>query len=335
MTSKDTERRLPGSAELRRLVRAAPRTPGRADAIAGLVEQRARGLNRLLTELATDESLDQPMRLEAVTALGREATSTARGGLRAALDAGDPRVRQRAIASLGKTGAAEDLELLKAVRTGNRVTHRVLRAAKLMLSYRHGLGEYRLDVPSRLHGADEDRAVEIPMRRLSAAAAERLAVSAPGVDLRRKDAVRLRCGGEEHVVAVTSRAAGGQAETLTERQGLPAVLLSENIETGRFEPAYYFVTDPAAGGRFHIHGLRASGRPALYGTGTLVDGVVRFEVKAMETPLEPPITVTGTYTVATGVLDFDVAVSEPRLSERQRRMRRAPKQQGGPLRPAG
>jgi hypothetical protein len=328
MTSNDTVRRLPSTAELRQLVRAAPKTPGRADAITGLVEQRARGLNRLLTDLATDESVDQPMRLEAVTALGRESTPTALRGLRAAVEADDPTVRQRAIACLGKTGAAADVELLKAIRTGNPQTHRVLRAAKLMLSYRQGLGEYRLDVPTRVCGADEPGAVEIAVRRLSAAAAERVAVSAPGIDRTREGAVRLRGGNDEHVLAVTSSV----ARRLTEQQALPAVLLSKNIETGRYEPGYYFVTDPAAEERFHIHGLRPGGRPALYGTGTIENGVVHFEVKAMETPLEPPLTVTGTYTVATGEVDFEVAIAEPRLSERQLRMRKTPRQQGGPIR---
>lgn len=335
MTSKDTTRELLSAAELRRLVRQAPKTPGRQAAIADLVVQRPRGLNRFLTDLATDESLDQPMRLEAVTALGRETTPTALRGLRAAVDADDPTVRQRAIACLGKTGDETDIERLKTVRTGNSVTHRVLRAAKVMLSYRHGLGEYRLDVPTRLYGAEQGRGVAIATRQLSNAAAEQLAAASPGVDLVTKTAVRLECGGDEHVLAVTSEATRGAVTALTERQALPAVLLSKNIETGRYEPGYYFATDPAGRGRFHIHGLRASGREALFGTGRIEDGVVHFEVKATESPLEPPVTVTGTYAIKTGVIDFEVAMSEPRLAARQRRLRKPPRQQQGPLRPVG
>lgn len=325
---------LPTAAELRRLVRRDPKTAGRNEAISQLVELKPRDLSRFLTEVAVDEELDEPMRLEAVSALGRVATPTAIDGLREAIGVDSQTVRRRAIKQLGAVGSPDDLPSLKAIRTGDPVVQRTLRTSKLLLSYRHRLGEYRLDVPSRLFGADDGRAIDITTRRLTPAAVEEVVarVEAPGVNLVWESAHSLECGSNEFLFAVTSGHAGRSAEALVERQGLPAVLLSLNVETGRYTPTYYFATDPAGKNTFHIHGLRSTGRQPLYGTGTIKEGVVEFTVRATETAIEPPLTVTGTYNMESGVVDFEVAMTDPRLAARQQRLRKAPQAQAGPVR---
>lgn len=333
-SKKNAPPNLPTAAELRRLVRQGPKTPGRQMAISQLVERKPRDLSRFLTQLAVDEELDEPMRLEAVSALGRVATPTAIDGLREALSVDSQTVRRRAVRQIGAVGSPDDLSLLKAIRTGDPVAQRTLRTAKLLLSYRHRLGEYRLDVPTRLFGADDGQAVDIVTRRLTSAAVEKLSprVEAPGVNLAWESAHSLECGNNEYLFAVTSGHTGRSAEALIERQGLPAVLLSLNDETGRYSPTYYFATDPASENRFHIHGLRSTGRQPLYGTGKIKEGVVEFKVRATETAIEPPLTVKGTYNMESGVVDFEVAMADPRLAARQQRLRKAPQAQAGPVR---
>lgn len=322
----------PTAAELRRLVRQAPGTAGRNEAIAALAAQNPRGLNRYLTDLALEDDLDQATRVKAVAALGRRASPTSLSGLRAAVDVADEVVVQRAVETLGKVGQPEDLELLKQIRTGNRVTQRVLRSAKEFVSYRHGIGQYRHDVPRRTYGAGGADATEIRTVRLTGRVAEGLEdVALPGVSVASKGAQRLVCGSNEYVLAVTADNAGEAMLDIRSRQALPAVILQMGLETNEFEVAYYLMTDPASKGKAHVFGVRGSGRVALYGMASIEGSAVEFEVKATENPLEPPVTVSGAYNTTTGALRFEMAMSQPRLAAAQLRKRKSPKLEVGPV----
>jgi HEAT repeats len=315
------------TAELRAAVRGTPSPAGSAIALAELVAREPRGLNRLLVELALDARTDQALRLTAVAALGRNVNPSSLEGLRAALGAGDEEVERRAIERLGKVGTPADLELLRPLRTGNRTTQRVLRAAKSFLSYRHRLGRYRVDDPKNHIAADIRTAAPIRTTTPTAKMINRLELRpppVPGIALQATPLRRLLCGRDEFSVFITDEFVGAAAATVAERQGVLAVVARYNNEIGADTPAYYLLADPTGRGRFRLVGMRGSGRIGLAGSGEVAGGQLRFEVNATETPLEHPLTIAGSYNLERGVVRFELAVVEARFSERQQRLRKQP-----------
>jgi hypothetical protein len=103
------------------------------------------------------------------------------------------------------------------------------------------------------------------------------------------------------------------------------VIVRYNEETGAYDPSYYLFTDPVRGGRFRIAGIRGSGKPGLFGAGFVDNDSIRFEVNATEFPLDHPMTVSGTYGIATGAIRIEQAIIEPRFSARQVQQRKQPK----------
>lgn len=189
-------------------------------------------------------------------------------------------------------------------------------------------------MPRRTFGAEGDQAASIEVTRLTPAAVERL-IKAPkalrGLDVSLERALRLRCGTTDYVLAPTKEHAGAGMLAVADRQTVAAALLQWNYESGEHEAAYRFMTDPAGKGRFHVFGIRGSGRVALYGIGRVEDGVARFEVRAAASPLEPPVIMAGTYRAETGAFDVEVAAFQSTLAPAQRQLRKAPTAQGAPI----
>ena len=136
---------------------------------------------------------------------------------------------------------------------------------------------------------------------------------------------RFDCGPNEFALMLNRDIVKSGPRSLAERQGLPAVIVRYNEETGAYDPAYYLLADPIRGGRFRIAGVRGSGKAGLFGTGVVEDTTIRFEVNATELPLDHPLTVTGSYDIATGAVRIEQAVIEPRFSERQMQQRTQPR----------
>ncbi len=318
-------------AELRRLIRADPRTPGRETALADLVERAPRGLTRTLTSVALDDALDTPIRLQAVGALaGRSGlpTRSALEALRSLTSDTDVAVARRAIERLGKVGGADDLAALRAVRTSDRSTLRTVRAAQCFLSYRHRLGKYRVDQPKRRLAAGasaEPLTAGAPTKRLRERF-ELRAAAVPGVDLMSTPARRVECGSTE-LALLLNREIVDDAQTvatLSRQQAVAGVITRYNIETGTDEPRYYLLTDPVRGARFGILGVSESGRVGLAGAGVVERDIVSFEVNATDQPLDHPLTVRGSYSPADGAVRFDVALSDAGFSDVQQSRRRQP-----------
>jgi hypothetical protein len=244
------------------------------------------------------------------------------------VDAGDEVVTQRAVERLGKVGVAADIDVLRSVRTGNATTQRMLRTAKCFVSYRHRLGDYRLDEPKQRLPAEAAKAAEIVTGAATKTMLSRMELVAPpvpGVDLIAEPAKRLDCGTNEFALMLNRQIVNSGLGSLAERQGLPAVIVRYNEETGAYEPAYYLLADPIRGGRFRLAGVRGSGRPGLFGSGVVEEKSVRFEVNATELPLEHPLTIRGTYDLATGAVRIEVALVESRFSDRQANRRHQPR----------
>ncbi|MFC7450661.1 HEAT repeat domain-containing protein [Rhodococcus daqingensis] len=284
--------------------------------------------NDALLRLALDSGIDQAARLKAVVAMGARTSPSSLQGLRAVVATDDPAVQRRAIERLGKLGTPDDLELLRQVQTDNPITQQWLRTATAFVSYRHRLGTDRLDLPKIRVAAEATAAA--PIRSGAPTEAmfnrmERLAPAVPGIRLAPQPIRRFECGSSELALMLNQNVIDDGAATLPERQAVLAVLLRYNIETGAYDPAYYFLTDPSGSGSFSVSGARSSGRVGVHGTGSVDGTVMRFEVNATESPDEHPLDVTGSFDLATGALDFEIARVEPRFSELQQQGRRQPR----------
>ncbi|MCZ4588217.1 HEAT repeat domain-containing protein (plasmid) [Rhodococcus opacus] len=284
--------------------------------------------NGTLLRLALDSGIDQAARLKAVVAMGAGTSPPSLQGLRAVVATADPAVQRRAIERLGKLGTPNDLEFLRQIRTDNPVTKQWLRTATAFISYRHRLGTDRLDSPRVRVAAETTEAAPIRSGAPTEAMTNRmrrLVPAVPGIRLAEEPVRRFECGSSELALVLNQDVIDDGAATLPERQALLAVLLRYNNETGAYDPAYYFLTDPSRSGTFRVSGARSSGRVGVHGTGSVEGTVMRFEVNASESPDEHPLTVTGSFDLATGALDFETARVEPRFSELQQQGRKQPR----------
>ena len=282
-----------------------------------------------LKSMVMDQRADQSSRLEALVTLAGRGSPAALDGLRAAIaEVDDEVVAQRAIERLGKVGVADDVDVLRAVRTGNATTQRMLRIAKCFLSYRHRLGVYRLDEPKQRLPAVSEEAGPIASGAATKKMRSRMELLPPpvlGLDLVPDPVRRFDCGPNEFALMLNREIVNGGMSSLAERQGLPAVIVRYNEETGAYDPSYYLLTDPIRGGRFRIAGVRGSGKAGLFGAGIVEQKTIRFEVNATENPLDHPLTVAGSYDSSTGAVRIDQAVIDPRFSDRQIQRRKQPR----------
>ena len=323
-----TDRNTQQLSQLRSLARRAPGTPGRVEAFEELVRLDPPQLKRTLRSMALDRDLDRGMRLQALAAIGRDTQTSSLNTLREAAADDDSVVAQRAIERLGKLGTIEDLDRIKAIRTGNRTTQRVLRAAKCFLSYRAGLGQYRHDVPSRSLGASTEAAEALRTGTLTKSLQERVdlvGVDVPGVDVDLEGALRVQCPTKTYIFVPNREHVGSGMGQLTQRQTLLGVLVTENLETGTYDPAFYLMTDPAKQDRFHVFGVRSSGRVALYGTGSIDGETVSFSIRSTQDPVVPPVTIEADYSISSGKATFREAQVDSRLAAAQQRKRKQPK----------
>ena len=311
-------------AQLRSLVAAAPRTPGRETALAELVTRAPRGLDRYLTTLALDPALDQGTRVEAVAALGRATTAAALAGLREALTSDDDFVTRRAIERLGKVGERADLDRLRERRPATTREDGVLRTAKIFLSYRHRLGAFRVDAPKRTLAASE-AATDLQAGPPSARMRERVALlppRVPGIALAAEPAREIECGAEELAVSLVE---GVDLTSLDREQAVVAVVSRVNDETGALDPAYYLLADPVGPGRVRLSGVRGSGAVVLAGTATLSDGGADFTLAATERPAAHPFTVTGRLDGGSREVRLDTARADVAFAPVQQGRRRTPR----------
>jgi hypothetical protein len=317
--------------DLMALVRTPRGTPGRAEAFAELLEIHPRNLNRFLRTLALDEALDPSIRSKAVGALGRKATPSALEALRAAVTIEDATVARRAIERLGKIGEPSDLDILKSARTEVVATRRIIRTAQLFLSYRHGLGRYRHDAASRGFGASEETALVIETRPLTGKAAEdrRVRSETPGVIVGDAPPLEVVCGAHDYTLFLTSDAS--ETGRLLESQSIPAIMVEQNVETGIYDPIFYLMADPIGRGRLRITGVRPSGFVAITGDAIVSDGRVDFDLKAAQSPFQPPFTARGTVDTTSGAFLFKAARVDKLLDPAQARRQKRPKPQAAPV----
>jgi len=139
----------PDAKALMTLARAPLGTTGRNLAFAELLESAPRNLTGFLKSIVTDRKADLGLRSKAIGALGTKTTPAALDALRASLKLKHPMLRRRAIERLGKVGGEKDLKSLRSLKSDDPATRKTIRAAQIFLSYRHGLGAFRIDAVSR------------------------------------------------------------------------------------------------------------------------------------------------------------------------------------------
>lgn len=314
------------TAELRNIIRGQRGVIGPTAAFHELARRRPRGITSTLVSLARDTELSKSIRGMAIAALGDAQTPTGLSVLRDTIgDGGDPDLRRLAIDRLGKSGTADDLDLLASITGGNAALRRTVRAAKLALSYRHELGEYRHDVPSRRSLPGDAAAEPIVFGRLTVkqrSSIERGAVRAPGLRLDLARPTRVRCGdGREYVLAFNPRL---DATTFARTQLVGGALLARNPETNVLQPLYRIDADPRSSTSMHLIVVRPSGRTTAYGTATLAGSHLVFDIAATTEPSFHPFVVEGTFDLASYRISVDRAETAAEFSARQQRRRRQP-----------
>ncbi len=325
----------PSDAELARIIRTGSDPSTQGHALTALVDRAPRSLGRTLVSVTGNTSLDPGVRAMALGALTRRPTPSAIEAIRTAVEDDQPLVAQRAIERLGKVGTADDLDLLGRLPVGDRATERLVRSAKEFLSYRHRLGAFTLSVPRSSLAATSQEATTIETGAPSAGMRRTLELQparVPGLDLEPMPIRRIACGHREFGLHLATAYRGPALASVVEQQGLPAVLTLRNPETGRFEAAYYLMTDPVRRGRCRIAGVRSSGRVAVIGTGRIEGEVFHFEFNATELPIDHPLTITGSVDLTGERIRIDRATVEPRFSPRQQQRRRQPRAVTAPRR---
>jgi HEAT repeat protein len=322
-----------GLVDLRAAVRGSSSNVNRLDALEELVDRAPRGLTGFLTEVALDAGAELDVRLSAVGALGETTEPAARDGLVAALKTSDQPVVRRAAQRLGVIGDADNLEDLKTIRTGNTATQEAVRFAKQLISYRHRLGEYRVEAPGRRVRPDQGAAIAVEVASLPARdradIEERISEPVLGLQLTTEGARRLSCEGSDLNVLPSRDLVAAGLDWLLQGQAAPAAVLERNPETGEFFASHVVLTDPSRGRELTIHVARSSGVVVLTGQGVVSEDGVRFELATVPTPHLPPTTVSGQFHPAQG-LEFERVLSEVRLSAAQLRKVRAPSPVTGP-----
>ncbi|WP_298918775.1 HEAT repeat domain-containing protein [uncultured Roseobacter sp.] len=316
--------------KLMSLARSPAGTAGRALAFAELVEAAPRNLTGFLKNIALDKETDIGLRSKAIGAIGERATPAALEVLRSSLKLKHPMLKRRAIERIGKVGTAADLKLLKSLKSDDPATRKTIRSAQVFLSYKHGLGAFRLDAQTSTLPASSATTQLATIRPASSEVAARLfkLVRVPGLKLAAQAPTELICG--SHRYALFSVKGVNLQTELTHQQAIPVVVTEENIETGLYEPMYYILTDPVGRGRIRISVIRPSGRLMLSGIGTQETDAVTFALEAAVDSFHPPTSVVGRVG-KDGVPMLQSVLTQTRFAKAQAKRLKRPKLQVQPI----
>lgn len=332
------ERRSDGRSSLGALrdsIRDAPSMTARIEAVEVLAEEHSDRADGLLAEIVRDDGIDVDVRLKAITALANSTSDTAVAALVGALASDSQEVIRRAAERLGALPGTDQLEPLKRVRTGNAVTRDAVRFAKLLVSYRNRLGEYRLQAVRDVVVPDPGQAVEAvskPLpRSLAAEVAALVADPIFGIECSGEGAATFECGANRYVALLHAEFARRGPSWLAAAQGLPVVVLQRSLETGELVVSHVVMSDPERDGGARLQVARQSGAVVMTGTATISDDGVSFELASVVTPHMPPTTITGRYDGPKDRLVLDRLLMARALTPQQRSLIRAPTLQAEPL----
>lgn len=322
------------SASLRTSVREATSTAEQIEAFDTLLATSERHPTRFLADVAVDDDVAIDIRLRAVAALGVVSTDAAKRGLIAALDSSSQSIVRRAVERLGVLPGTEQLEALKAVRTGNTVTREALRWAKLLVSYRNRLGEYKLPTSFRLVEPETDAAEQLQVAAPTRSVRSELEAitESPVLGLRvtSEGTAAFSCGGRSFVSLMSSDLAREGPTWLTIGQAIPAVVMQRSLETGHWVASHVVLTDPGRDGRVRVCVARRSGPVVLAGEATIDGDVAAFALAATRSPYLPPTKIGGRFDGARRTVVIDRFTTSRVLSADQVRLTRNPTRQEGP-----
>ncbi len=303
----------PDEATLRRAVRGRVLDLPPTDALTELRHRRAARLTSLLAGVAADPEQSVALRAMAVQALGEESKQAHRRALHELLGCGEGEVERRVVEAMGRIGGSEELEALRAFRTGDPVLKRTSDTAKTLLSYRTGGRGNRLPLPDERDVLVLGNLPRAPIRAAALATVELEQQAGvfkrelPGMRLA-PAAYALTCGKLRYALLFNRDVVRGDAAAhLGRSSAVLGALLRLDDATGEYHLDAYLLTHPGPGATARLFLLRPSGHVCHHGQLRLGKQATGFELSAINGRHTRPIHLAGHLVYRTLDLQLETA----------------------------
>lgn len=280
----------------------------RVDAIKEAIRRGGDLKFRVLRETITDRTSPPELRAISALALGREPRPENEALLLGALSDPDPSVVRRAAEGLGKLGTAKAAEKLKAmVVPAEGAVGRAVAFAKVLLSYRLGTGESRLEAPRstevlKLKEAEELKPGPVDAMVIRKAGTE-MRRELPGIRPSLRSSTLLHCNGDDLILMLTEEVEEAVAHPEAGMRDVVATVILKRSAEGHYPLHEYILAHPSKGGA-ELFGVRPGGVVVHHGTATLERGVWQFELLALNTVYSRAIEVKGQSVPGAGQLQL-------------------------------
>jgi hypothetical protein len=314
--------------ELLTLVRRRPRSPLAAMALHELARRDPSRGRETAVAVAEDREAPAQLRAAAAVALADRGDPRAQRALLAAVDSDDPGLVRRAAEALGRTGNEEALRRLEALRPPRAAGDRVA-FARSLIAYRHGLDGPRLKRPDvTVPAVQRARAVPLTIQAMGEGAWEKLAreqmapSELPAIPTASRGVVSLHCG-DERLLLVPNRMLeeADALQQILRRPAIPAALMKWADSLDHWYVQRYLFSHPVSSSRVELIGTSPTGTVVYAGEAVREGEAMRFTLQALDTPLSPPVLVTGAYEAHRGRLSLDEALAEPDRGRAKARLR--------------
>jgi hypothetical protein len=320
----DVERPLEqlGEEALIQAVQGRPSEAGRLEALKELARRRSPRVSGVLSTVLLDEELPADLRAVAAVEAGKQVAPGNERALVAALRSGPPLVVRRAAESLGRIGGREALPALRATRSYEEepAVARAVSFARSLISYRLGLGSDLLEPPGagEILKVDDPEPIEVQAEPAGADAVERMApwyrLDVPGVAVSPRDALQLRCGGNEFLLMPHDALAD-----LGRRNAVVGIVLKRAQSLEFFALHLYLLSHPNDERTLALFGVRPDGTLTHFGEMLLGPQEHAFRLNALNTPYGPPVHIEGRIDTAAHRVVLTRALVNRRLSRTQKR----------------
>jgi HEAT repeats len=299
----------------------------RMTALNELQRRRSPQRGMVLNALLLDSAAPAELRSTAALALGKEVTPQAEDVLIAALQTAPVTVVRRAAESLGRIGGRRALEALRQVRVApDGAPARSVAFARVLISYRLGLGTDRLQPPSPadMLTIEPGRGVELRFEPIAVeafrAAAASLQEVLPGIPVAERGSVRFFCRSEHLWIVLSEETAAPEGlARLASRDAVAAVVLKESSCPDGWYVNEYILTHPRDTQTLELVGVRPTGVMTHSGEVDLSRPEAAVQLRALNTPYGPAIIFEATVGGAAAGFIMTRAVVAAAASERQKR----------------
>jgi hypothetical protein len=321
--AKDAERvaQEVGTRELFAVVRGKSRAVEPTEALRELLARQP-SRTALLTEIVTDPGRPPELRASGAVALGHDRKPSHQRALVEVLSSREPLLVRRAAGALGRIGDERALAALERLEAPPGPAQRSVAFARSLIAYRLGLDTHRLTPPppETVPKVRPERSVELPTRAPTRAVLSTLAADAarelPAIAVTAAGAQQITCDGSVFAIVLADTLGRGRSvAALTRSTAVLGAVLEQSQVSGHFSLYEYLLSEPAGGSSVRILGARETG--AIVHVGELrADESGAFTVRAVDTPVSPPVVIEGTFDAERGRLAVTRALAASQRAAR-------------------